>query len=58
MGTHAGFTQGVVTLAVGEVTPAAWVCNIRADAKRGSHELSRLDGQTEIGWLVDGEGVN
>ena len=43
-GTHAGFTQGVVTLAVGEVTLATWVCNIRADTKCGTHELTRLDG--------------
>lgn len=27
-----------------EATLAAWVCNVRADAKRGTLELSRLDG--------------
>lgn len=31
-------------LGVGEATLAACVCNIRADAKHGTLELSRLDG--------------
>lgn len=31
-------------LGIREATLAAWVCNIRVDAKHGTHELSRLNG--------------
>ena len=37
-------SHGRGPLGVGEATLAAWVCNVRADAKRVTLELSRLDG--------------